>query len=88
MTLDTAIDERHIRSATRKKALDAAGELLQTRGLTGLTTAAVAHRAGTSTAVIERLWPSDEALALDALRQKWVELAAHVYGGACRHGVR
>jgi AcrR family transcriptional regulator len=88
MTLRTTSGERHTTTTRRSRALDAAAELLETRGLAGLTTDAVAERVGTSTYVVERLWPSDEALALDTLRQMWLELAAQVYGGACRLGVR
>jgi AcrR family transcriptional regulator len=68
--------------------LDATAELLATRGLDGLTIDAVALYAGTTKARIQRWWPSDEALALDALRHMWLERAAHLYGGACRFGLR
>lgn len=88
MTSDTKVAERPARGASRKRALDAAAELLTTRGLAGLTIDAVAKHAGTSRPAIQRLWPSEEALALDALRHEWLELAAQVYGGACRFGLR
>jgi AcrR family transcriptional regulator len=48
---------------------------------------AVAQRAKVEPVAIYRWWPSEEALALDALRHEWVALAAHVYRGACRFGV-
>jgi len=88
MSVDTTTDERAAPSDSRKQALDAAAELLTTRGLAELTIEAVASRAGTTRASIERFWPSEEALALDALRHEWLELAAQVYGGACRFGLR
>jgi AcrR family transcriptional regulator len=88
MTLDTTIDERPAPSGSRQQAMDAAAELLATRGLAELTIDAVANHAGTTRAIIQRLWPNEEALALDVLRHEWLELAAQVYGGACRFGLR
>jgi AcrR family transcriptional regulator len=80
MTLDNHVARRSTPPAvTREQALDAAGELLTTRGLAGLTVDAVAERAGTTTQKIQRWWPSEEVLALDALRYEWLGLAAHVY---------
>jgi AcrR family transcriptional regulator len=87
MTLDTATYPAPT-TASREQTLDAAGELLATRGLAELTIDSVARRAGTTRASIQRWWPSEEALALDALRHEWLELAALLYGGACRFGLR
>lgn len=67
--------------------LDVAGELLVTRGLVALTLEEVAARAGIDHPSICRWWPSEEALALDALRHEWLALAASVYRGACRAGI-
>jgi AcrR family transcriptional regulator len=72
----------------RGAVLDAARELLVTHGLVALRLDAVARRAEVDPVAICRWWPSEEALALDVLRQEWVALAAHVYRGACRFGVR
>jgi len=49
-----------------------------TRDLLALTTNAVAQRAGVETAVGSRWWPSEEALALDALRREWLGRAAQM----------
>jgi len=89
MTADTITDARtDPRGSDRERMLDAAGELLATRGLVALSVDAVARRTGTSPAKIRRWWPSEEALALDALRHEWIGLAAHVRRGACRFGLR
>src|SRR5580704_17603611 len=48
--------------------LDAAWEELQAVGYAGLTTEAVADRAGTSRAVIYRRWPKRAELVIAALR--------------------
>jgi AcrR family transcriptional regulator len=60
--------------------LEAAGELLVTKGLAALTLDAVAERARTSVELIHRWWPSEEALALDALRHEWLALASALGG--------
>jgi AcrR family transcriptional regulator len=60
----------------RDAVLDAAGELLVTRGLIAVSVEAVAERARVSKHLIGRWWPSEEALALDALHHEWVALAA------------
>jgi AcrR family transcriptional regulator len=89
MTADTITDARSgPRGGDRERTLDAAGELLAMRGLAALSLDAVARRTGTSTARIRRWWPSEEALALDALRHEWIGLAAHVRRSACRFGLR
>jgi AcrR family transcriptional regulator len=62
----------------REAVLDAAGDLLVTRGLVALTTRSVAARAGISEEAVRRWWPSEEALALDALRHEWTALAGHI----------
>jgi AcrR family transcriptional regulator len=62
--------------------LDAAGELLVTRGLGALTLEAVARRANVDTSLVCRWWPSERALALDALRHEWLALADWELHGA------
>jgi AcrR family transcriptional regulator len=89
MTHNTIVDSSSTpMTARRETALDAAGELLAARGLVGLTMAAVAQRAGISRETVQRWWPSEDALALDALRHQWLEIARHVYRGAYRIGLR
>jgi AcrR family transcriptional regulator len=66
------------RGSSREAILDAAGQLLVTRGLVALTLDAVARRADVEASLISRWWPSEEALALDALRQEWLALAVRV----------
>lgn len=80
---------RHLRqpAPARARALDVAGELLVTRGLVALTVNAVADRAGMSRQSVERWWPSEEALALDALRHEWLGLVQQVRAGAFRCGL-
>ena len=51
--------------------MDAAAELLLTRGLSAVSMDAVAERAGVSKATIYRWWPTKESLALDALYTEW-----------------
>jgi AcrR family transcriptional regulator len=67
--------------------LDAAGELLVTRGLTAVTIDAVAQRAHVEATAISRWWPTEEALAVDVLYHEWVALAGHVRREACRFGL-
>jgi AcrR family transcriptional regulator len=55
----------------RKAIMDAAAELLLTRGLSAVSMDAVAERAGVSKATIYRWWPTKESLALDALYTEW-----------------
>jgi rhodanese-related sulfurtransferase/AcrR family transcriptional regulator len=55
----------------RMAILEAAAELLLTRGLGAVSMNAVAGRAGVSKATIYRWWPSKETLALDALYHEW-----------------
>jgi AcrR family transcriptional regulator len=89
MTLDNHVARRSTPPAvTREQALDAAGELLTTHGLAGLTVVAVAERAGTTTQTIQRWWPSEDVLALDALQHEWLGLAAHVYRRVAHAGLR
>jgi AcrR family transcriptional regulator len=68
----------------RAVALDAAGELLVTRGLVGVTIDTVAKRSGVSAQRIRRWWPTEEALALDVLHHEWEALARQIVRGA--HG--
>lgn len=90
-TAETLIARRPIAAAggerARAVALDAAGELLVTRGLAALTFDAVAARADVNERAIARWWPSEEALALDALHHEWVALAGHIRRGACSYGL-
>jgi AcrR family transcriptional regulator len=72
---------------SRDAVLDAAGELLVTCGLVGVTIDAVAERAHVSKSTIRRWWPSEEALALDALRREWVALARQIRRGAIGFGL-
>jgi AcrR family transcriptional regulator len=69
---------------SREAILDAAGQLLVTRGLVALTLDAVARRADVEASLISRWWPSEEALALDALRQEWLALAVQIRRRAVR----
>jgi AcrR family transcriptional regulator len=75
------------RGGSREAILDAAGQLLVTRGLVALTLDAVARRADVEASLISRWWPSEEALALDALRQEWLALAVQVRRRAVRIGL-
>jgi AcrR family transcriptional regulator len=75
------------RGESREAILDAACQLLVTRGLVALTLDAVARRADVETSLISRWWPSEEALALDVLRQEWLALAVRVRRGAVRIGL-
>jgi AcrR family transcriptional regulator len=54
-----------------KAILDAAAELLLSRGPSAVSMDEVAERAGVSKATIYRWWPSKETLALDALYTEW-----------------
>jgi AcrR family transcriptional regulator len=91
MAAETLIDTFPTAAAggerARAAALDAAGELLVTRGLAALTFDAVAVRADVSRPAMHRWWPSEEALALDALHHEWVALAGHIRRGAWRFGL-
>ena len=55
----------------RKAIMDAAADLLLSRGLSAVSMDAVAERAGVSKATIYRWWPTKESLALDALYTEW-----------------
>lgn len=79
MTMDPLPDAPHAprrgrpRDAARDRALmDATLAELQLHGYSGLTTAAVAKRAGVSTATLYRRWRSKEELVLGAA-QAWAE---------------
>ncbi|OOC54044.1 MULTISPECIES: TetR/AcrR family transcriptional regulator [Nocardiopsis] len=79
MTTDHLPDAPHAphrgrpRDASRDRALmDATLTELQLHGYSGLTTAAVARRAGVSTATLYRRWRSKEDLVLGA-SQTWAE---------------
>lgn len=80
----SATTRRHSRGRTRDGVLDAACQLLVTQGLGALTIDAVAQSAGIDMAVISRWWPSEEALAFDALRREWLALAIRMRHGAVR----
>jgi AcrR family transcriptional regulator len=86
-TADNALTMRRPapgRGGSREAILDAAGQLLVTRGLVALTLDAVARRADVEASLISRWWPSEEALALDALRQEWLALAVQIRRRAVR----
>ena len=51
----------------RQAAIDATLDLIAERGVPGLTTDAVAERAGISKATMYRRWRSKEELMLDAV---------------------
>ena len=55
----------------QKAVLDAAADLLLSRGLSAVSMDEVAERAGVSKATIYRWWPTKETLALDALYTEW-----------------
>lgn len=71
------------REATRRSALDAAGELLASEGLVGVTMAAVATRAGVDESVMTRWWPTEDALAVDVLRHEWLVRANRIRRRSC-----
>ena len=71
----------------RDAVLDAAGEILVTRGLVAVTIDAVAARAHVGTRLIRRWWPSEEALALDVLHHEWVAVAGHIRRGESGFGL-
>jgi hypothetical protein len=75
------------RGGSRQAILDAAGQLLVARGLVALSLDAVARLADVDTSLISRWWPSEEALALDVLRQEWLALAVRVHRRAARIGL-
>jgi AcrR family transcriptional regulator len=54
----------------RTATLQAAGELLDDRGLTALSVDAIATRAGVSKATIYRWWPSKAAVVMDAFLER------------------
>jgi AcrR family transcriptional regulator len=71
------------RDATRRSALDAAGELLASEGLGGVTMAGVATRVGVDESVMSRWWPTEDALALDVLRHECLVLASRIRRRSC-----
>ncbi|HEV2923883.1 MAG TPA: TetR family transcriptional regulator [Solirubrobacteraceae bacterium] len=71
----------------REAILDAAGELLVTRGLVEVSIEAVAERAYVSREAILRWWPTEEALAVDVLYREWAALAGDIRRGACDYGI-
>jgi AcrR family transcriptional regulator len=73
--------------ATRSSALEAAGELLASEGLVGLTMAAVATRARVDKSTMRRWWPTEDALALDVLRHEWFVLASRIRRRSCMLGL-
>lgn len=70
----------------RGTILDAACDLLVTRGLVAVTVDAVARRACVTTDAIRRWWPTEEALAVEALYHEWSALGDSIRGGACGFG--
>jgi AcrR family transcriptional regulator len=73
--------------AGREAILEAAGELLVTRGLVKVTIEAVAERAYVSREAILRWWPTEEALAVDVLHREWAALVGDIRRGACDFGI-
>jgi AcrR family transcriptional regulator len=71
---------------TRNSALEAAGELLASEGLVGVTVAAVATRAQLDKSTMRRWWPTEDALALDVLRHEWFVLASRIRRRSCKLG--
>jgi AcrR family transcriptional regulator len=59
----------------RQAILEAAGQLLQERGLRAMTAEEIAARAGVSKATIYRWWNAKEAVALDAFHEELTRLA-------------
>jgi AcrR family transcriptional regulator len=78
---------RDSRESTRDALLNAACGLLTTQGLRAVTTNAVARSAGVEAALVSRWWPSEQALALDALRREWLDLATRIRHGTSRVGL-
>lgn len=66
--------------AARTATLDAAAELLLTRGLETVSMDELAKRAGVSKATIYRWWSTKEELALDALYRGWATAAPAATG--------
>jgi AcrR family transcriptional regulator len=87
--VEEAMVGRHLGDGDVGRAviLDAAGELLVTRGLVAVTTEAVVERSGLSRMEIVRRWPSEEALAVDALHYEWTALMRHIRCRACEYGL-
>lgn len=73
-------------SAASKLIELAVAEADSPRGLAAPTVDAVTRRANVDTSVICRWSPSEEALALDALRHEWLALTVGLHHGAA--GVR
>jgi AcrR family transcriptional regulator len=73
--------------ATRSSVLEAAGELLASEGLVGVTMAAVATRARVDKSTMRRWWPTEDALALDVLRHEWFVLAGRIRRRSCKLGL-
>jgi AcrR family transcriptional regulator len=87
MTTSARNPRSEARDATRSSALDAAGELLASRGLLGVTMAAVATRASIDVSTMTRWWPTEDALALDVLRREWLAIASRIRSRSCRLGL-
>jgi AcrR family transcriptional regulator len=71
----------------RDAILEAAGELLVTRGLVAVTIDAVARHAHVGTAAVQRMWPTEQALAADVLHHEWAALVLHIRRKACEYGI-
>jgi AcrR family transcriptional regulator len=72
--------------AARSSALQAAGELLASEGLVGVTVAAVATRARVEESTMSRWWPTEDALALEVLRHEWLVRASRIRRRTCKLG--
>ncbi|MER5539591.1 TetR/AcrR family transcriptional regulator [Streptomyces mirabilis] len=85
----TAARRGRPRDATRDRALlDATLAVLTESGYGTLTTAAVAARAGVSTATLYRRWPSKEVLVVDAAAAYAQELTAQPDTGTLEGDLR
>lgn len=72
----------------RLAIMDAAAELLLTRGLADVSMDTVAARAGVSKATIYRWWPTKETLALTVLYHEWAAVPPADDTGSLRDDLR
>lgn len=65
----------------RRKVLAAARELLEERGLSGLTVEGIAARSGVGKPTVYRHWPNAQAVAMDAFLESGEPAPNHTGGG-------